>query len=489
MIMTTKPDSGQIRRIFLVSIAATLLGLTGGCVSGPDYEEPVVATPDAWQQKATADLQDGPTNLDRWWTRFNDPILDDLIERARLSNLDIRTAALRLEEAMAVRGVAASAYYGTVAADGAAMAGRLSENTSNLPAGADPNVDYYSIGATAAWEADLWGRIRRSVESAEAGLDASLEDYRDVLVLIQSSVASFYVEVRTTQKQILLTEQNVDLQNSTLKLTRDRFDAGLSADLDVRRAELNLARTESTLPTLYSNYSRVINALSVLLGEMPGTLGKEIGVSDIIPKTEVPVYAGIPADLLRQRPDIRSAERQIAAQNARIGVAASDYYPRFLLVGDLRVESTDYSNLFGGGSVAYGFGPQIRWNIFNGGRVKNQVRAEEARTAQAEARYEQTVLQAVEETETAMVSYVQELDRFAALTRAVVAAEQSVDQTQTLYKSGLTDFQNVLNMERDLFEQQNQQAASEGAIARRIVDIFRALGGGWQDASTPLAAN
>jgi len=457
-------------------------------MSGPDYEAPVVTMPDTWQQQATAGLKDGPNNLDRWWTRFEDPVLNTLIEKARLNNLDIRTAALRLEESMALRGVAASAFYGSINADAAALAGQLSENSNSLPEGVDSKADYYTIGANAIWEADLWGRVRRTVESAEASLDASLEDYRDVLVLVQSRVAGFYVEVRTIQKQILLTKDNVKLQQETLKLTHDRFDAGLSADLDVRRAELNLARTESTLPHLYANHERVINALSVLLGEMPGSLKQEIGVTNTIPKTRVPVHAGIPADILRQRPDIRSAERLVAAQNARIGVAASDYYPRFLLVGDLRLESTDYDNLFGGDSVAYGFGPQIRWNLFSGGRVKNQVRAEKARTARAQAHYEHTVLRAVGETETAMVSYAQELDRFAALEKAVLAAEESVHQTKTLYRSGLTDFQNVLNMERDLFEQQNLRADSEGKIARRIVDIFRALGGGWQDSPQPLAA-
>lgn len=487
--MRIRPDLERSSKALTTGVVAMLLGMTGGCVSGPDYEAPVVTTPDAWHQKATAGLSDGPTNLDRWWSRFNDPVLDELIEIARLNNLDLRTATYRLEEAMAIRGVVASGYYGRIDADGSALATQVSRNASNLPSGSDNSVDYYTIGASAAWEADVWGRVRRGVESAEASLDATLEDYRDVLVLVQSRVASFYVEVRTTQKQIDLTSDNIKLQRATLELTQDRFNAGLSADLDVQRAELNLARTESSLPSLYSNHERVLNALSVLLGEMPGTLGTKLGNTALIPFTEAPVHSGVPADLLRQRPDIRAAERLVAAQNALIGVASSDYYPRFLLVGDLRIESTDYDNLFSGDSVSFGFGPEIRWNLFNGGRVKNQVRAEEARTQQALASYEQIVLQAVEETETAMVSYVRELDRFAALGRAVDAAEKSAAQTQTLYKSGLTDFQNVLNMERDLFEQQNSRAASEGDIALRIVDIFRALGGGWQDAPRPLVAD
>jgi multidrug efflux system outer membrane protein len=481
----------------LPSVAGRLAGLfagvtllmTSGCLTvGPDYEEPEMTMPDAWQTVAIEGLAPGPTNIDQWWQRFHDPILTSLVQQARQNNLDIQTAAFRLEEAMAIRGVAASAYYGSVNADGAALASRASENTTPLPPGTDPEFDYYTIGANAAWEADVWGRVRRNVESASASLDATLEDYRDVLVLIQSRVAALYVEIRTTQKQIMLTENNIKTQRSTFQLTIDRFDAGLAADLDVRRAELNLAITEASLPSLYSRHETLLNSVSILLGEMPGEVKKQIGVTGVIPEGEVPVHEGIPADLLRQRPDIRSAERKVAAQNAQIGVATSEWYPRFLLVGDLRVESFDYDNLFDGGSVAYGFGPQIRWNIFSGGRIRNQVRAEEARTQQAVLAYEQTVLRAVGETESAMVSYRQEKERNLILERAVTAAATSVDQTQTLYKSGLTDFQNVLNMERDLFEQQNAQASSEGTISLRLIDIFRALGGGWQDAPSPETA-
>ena len=468
--------------------ATALILMAGGCLSvGPDYEAPAVAMPDAWQQEVAKGLEPGPTNIDRWWERFNDPTLTGLIEQARQSNLDLRSAALRLEEALALRGVAASAYYGSIAADASALASRASESTTPLPPGTDPEYDYYTIGANAAWEADVWGRVRRSVESASASLDASLEDYRDILVLIQSRVAGFYVELRTTQKQILLTENNVRSQRSTYQLTIDRFNSGLAADLDVRRAELNLAITEATLPALYSRQEGLLNSLSLLVGEMPGGIRKQIGTSATIPGAEAPVFAGIPADLLRQRPDIRSAERRVAAQNAQIGVATSEWYPRFLLVGDLRLESFDYDNLLNGASQAYGFGPQIRWNIFSGGRIRNQVRAEEARTRLAVVAYERTVLQAVGEAETAMTAYVQEKERNAILKRAVEAAAISVDQTQTLYKSGLTDFQNVLNMERDLFQQQNAQASSEGEIALRMIDIFRAVGGGWQDAPQPTS--
>jgi NodT family efflux transporter outer membrane factor (OMF) lipoprotein len=475
------------RLAHLFGIVAFLL--TSGCLTvGPDYVAPEVKVPDAWQQKAEEGLKQGPADIDKWWDRFNDPVLTGLIAEAREENLDLKSAVASLEEAMALRGVAASAYYGNVDADGAVLASRASEGTAPIPPGGDPEYDYYTIGGTASWEIDAWGRVRRSVESASASLNASLENYRDILVLLESQVAGLYVDIRTTQKQIRLTEENVNSQRSTMQLTVDRFDAGLAADLDVRRAELNLAITEAALPALYTRHEQLLNSLSVLLGEMPGSLLPRIGNTGVIPVMEAPVYAGLPAELLRQRPDIRAAERNVAAQNARIGVATSEWYPRFQLIGDLRLESTDYDNLFEGSSLAYAFGPQVRWNLFNGGRIRNQVRAEQARTDQTVLIYEKTVLTAVQEVETSMVGYAQEQDRSKILERAVKAAAISVDQTQTLYKSGLTDFQNVLNMERDLFQQENALAASEGKIALSLIDLFRSLGGGWQDAPQPAAA-
>jgi len=466
-------------------LLGTGVALFSACSVGPDYERPDLPVPDAWYAEATEDLQDGPTGLDHWWSRFGDPVLDALIADARAKNLDLRQAVLRIEEAMALRGVAASAYYGSVNGSANASATRSSAGTTPLPDGSDRTGAYYSLGIDVGWEADLWGRVRRSVESAGALLDASLEDYRDILVLVQAQVASTYVDIRTTQRLIALTEENIKLQQATLQLTRDRFDAGLVADLDVRRAELNLARTESTLPSLRAQLRASLNALAVLLGETPGTIESRLGDGAAIPHLTAPVTRGVPADLLRQRPDIRAAERRLAAQNARIGVAASDYYPRFILAGELRLESTDTGGFLSSDNIAYGFGPQVRWNLFNGGRTGNLVRAEEVRTQQAALAYEKTVLQALDEVETAMVAYQREIERNEALKRAVAAARTSVEQTQSLYKSGLTDFQNVLNMERDLFEQANLQAASEGAIAQYAISIFRALGGGWEDAATP----
>ncbi len=464
-------------------LAIPLLFVICGCTVGPDYVPPRTELPDKWNQAAISGLEDGTASLQTWWRRFDDPFLNSLITKAHANNISLRMAARRIDEAMAIRGITRSEYFGNIDAAGTAQALRSSAGTTPVPPGSDQENGFYSAGLEAAWEADLWGRIRRSVESAGAGVDVSIEDYRDVLVLLNAQVAGAYVDARTFQNQIDLTGFNVDLQRATMQLTKDRYAAGLVAELDVHRAELNLARTESSLPLLRSDLKQAVNALSVLLGELPGPLQDEFEKSTPIPTASVPVFVGVPADLLRQRPDIRRAERSIAGQNARIGVATSDWYPRFFISGDLKLDSLGAAGFFNTPNVAYAFGPQVRWNLFDGGRIRNQVNLEELRTEQAVSIYEDTVLRAVEDVENAMVYYVEQQERVKALARSVTAAEASVAQVQDLYKSGLTDFQNVLDMERSLFEQQNLQAQSRGNIAHGVISIYRAVGGGWRNES------
>ncbi len=479
-------SSVNFRKTFIrvrTVLAVAFLALISGCKVGPDYAPPRTELPDKWEQAAVSGLEDGTANLQTWWHQFDDPFLNSLIEKARTNNISLQIAARRIDESMAVRGIVRSEYFGTVDAGGTAQITRSSEGTTPLPPGTDRESEYYAVGLEAAWEADLWGRIRRGVESAQAGVEVSIEDYRDVLVLLNAQVAGTYVDARTLQNQIDLTEFNINLQQATLQLTRDRYNAGLVAELDVHRAELNLARTESSLPSLRSDLKQAINALSVLVGELPSPLQIQFEKTFPIPSASVPVFAGVPANLLRQRPDIRRAERAIAEQNARIGLATSDWYPRLFITGDLKLDSTSASGFFNSGNVAYAFGPQVRWNIFNGGRIRNQVNLEELRTAQAVSVYEDTLLRAVEDVENAMVFYVEQQERLKALVRSVKAAEASVAQVQDLYKSGLTDFQNVLDMERSLFEQQNLQAASQGNIAHGVISIYRSVGGGWRTGS------
>ncbi|MBT6563565.1 MAG: efflux transporter outer membrane subunit, partial [Candidatus Scalindua sp.] len=340
--------------------------------------------------------------------------------------------------------------------------------------------NFFKFGGEGSWEIDFWGRIDRSIESADASLEASMEDYRDLLVVLYAEVSTNYVEVRALQDRITYVRGNIETQRKSLQLTKDRFDAGLAPDLDVQQAELNLARTESTLPTLQMQLVQTINRLGVLLGERPGALHDTLVKPSSIPKPSEYITVGLPVGLLRQRPDIRQAERELAAQTALIGVAKADLYPSFSLFGTFEIAANDFSDVFDySKSRMHSFGPSFRWNIFDGGRVRNQIRAEDARTEQALVRYKKTVLDALEDVENAMISYIQEEVRRNALERSVKAARKSTDLVRTLYISGLTDFQNVQEMERFQFEQEDQFAESEGKVIQNLISVYRSLGGGW----------
>jgi NodT family efflux transporter outer membrane factor (OMF) lipoprotein len=328
------------------------------------------------------------------------------------------------------------------------------------------------------WELDLWGRIRRSVESADASLQASVENYRDILVVLYADIAVNYINARTLQERIHIAENNLDAQTETLTLTQNRFDSGLVPALDVSQSKLNLFRTQSLIPPLRQQWIEAINRLSVLTGKMPFALQQELEESKPIPVVTGGLAVGVPADLLRQRPDIRRAERELAAQHALIGATRAELYPTLTLPGTLAVEAFD-DNPFDSGNTYYSFGPQLRWSLFNGKRIRSQVDAEEAATQAVLHAYEQTLLLALEEVEDAMAAYAHEKDRIQSLEVAATAAQQSVDLVTDLYKSGLTDFQNVLNMEQALLEQQNQLAASRGRVSGYLVNIYKALGGGW----------
>jgi NodT family efflux transporter outer membrane factor (OMF) lipoprotein len=307
-----------------------------------------------------------------------------------------------------------------------------------------------------------------------------MEDYRDILVVLHAEVATNYVEVRALQDRIKYVRGNIETQRKSLQLTKDRFDAGLAPDLDVQQAELNLAKTESTLPTLQMLLVQTINRLGVLLGEHPGVLHDELEKLASIPKPTEQITVGLPVELLRQRPDIRQAERELAAQTALIGVAKADLYPSFSLFGTFEIGANDFSDVISySKSRMHSFGPSFRWNIFDGGRVRNRIRVENARTEQALERYEQTVLNALEDVENAVVSYTQEGIRREALERSVMAARKSTELVGTLYMNGLTDFQNVQEMERFQFEQEDQFAESEGKVIQNLISIYRSLGGGW----------
>ncbi len=459
--------------------------LVVGCITvGPDYVAPEPEVPDAWANAATAGLETGESNVHLWWTTMDDPLLNHLIQRARENNLDLRIAFARILEARALRGVATGERYPDVDGTGFLSRDRASESLFPNTAGLPRTDTTGGLGVDASWEIDFWGRIRRSIEASDAALEASVEDYRDVLVLLFSEVASVYTDVRIAQERIRFAEANAESQLGSVDLTRTRYDAGIAPQLDVRQAELNLASTNSVIPALESSMMLSIHRLSVLLGEPPATLYGLLLESEPLPQVPAEIALGIPADVVRQRPDVRSAERDVAAESARVGIATADLYPRFSLSGTFGFSASN--DLFDSGNRVWGLGPSFRWNLFDGGRVRGQILAQEARLEQAVARYEQTVLFALEEVENAVVSYLKEDERRQDLQDAVLAAEQSVELVNVLYRTGVTDFQNVLDAERTLFLRQDDLAESQGLVVRNYISVYRALGGGWDPAPIAL---
>jgi NodT family efflux transporter outer membrane factor (OMF) lipoprotein len=463
----------------MVTLALLAAFLSSGCAVGPDFIRPDPPMPDAWHQDLTSGDAMGAEDLQSWWEKFNDPVLNALIERAASGNLDLVIALERINEARALLGIAKGERFPDINGNGDITRARFGEDFPAPSFDSNRTDYYYSTGLDAFWEIDVWGRVRRQVEATEENMYASIENYRDVLVILYAEVALNYIELRTLQQQLYYAEQNTALQRETLQLTEDRLKAEIAPELDVEQARLNLFRTESNIPLYRQAIVTTINRLGVLLGEHPQSLHAELAAPAAIPVPPPSVVVGIPTDILRQRPDIRRAERTLASQTAEIGVATADLYPAFSLVGTMGFEAT--ADLFDSTNRYWSLGPQFRWNIFDGGRVRSRIQGADARAMQALAGYEQTVLLALEEVENAMVAYEQESSRSVILGKSVSAAQNSADLVRTLYITGLTDFQRLLDMERDLFQQQDTLAASQGRVSQNLVRLYKALGGGWDN--------
>ncbi len=446
---------------------------------GPDYETPDTDLPAQWRKVAPEAFKVESELPERWWSTFNDPVLDSLIERARAGNLTLQEAYARIKEARAFLGVARGERLPAIDGTGSVERFRASEGIFQQPLPPASRTDTFrGTGFDATWEIDFFGRISRQVEAAGADFEASIEDYRDILVVLYGDIATTYTNVRTLQERIRITEKNVETQRDTLRIVRLRRDAELAPDLDVEQAKLILATTESNIPQLRAALVANINRLSVLLGQPPSALHAELSVPKPIPMPPIAAQVTQPANLLRQRPDIRRAERLLAAQTARVGAATADLYPRFSLSGVFAFQTVSGS-LYEWDNHAFSFGPSFRWNIFDGGRVRSFIDAQDARTEAALKSYENTVLLAMDEVETAITAYTQEGIRKQALVRSVVAAQRSVDLVLKLYRTGLTNFLNVLDMERSLFAQEDSLADSQGLISLQLIRVYTALGGGW----------
>jgi NodT family efflux transporter outer membrane factor (OMF) lipoprotein len=457
--------------------AALAILIVTGCAVGPDYVRPETPTRQAWHTALkggiTAEPID-PETLTGWWKTLDDPILSKLIHRAVAGNLDLKNAQVRVREARARRGVAQADLFPTLDTTGSATWSRSSEKIGN-----GKTRDLYAAGFDAAWELDLFGGVRRSVEAAQADLQATKENLRDVLVSLLAEVGLNYVEVRTYQSRLAVAEANLEAQEESYRLTQVRYQAGLSDELAVQQARYNLEETRSQIPNLRTGLEEARNRMAVLVGEPPGAVHAELGERQPIPVTPLRVAVGVPADALRRRPDVRQAERELAAQTARVGVATADPYPKFTLKGSIGLEAFSLGNLFSAGSNGFSLGPRITWPIFNAGAIRQNIEIQSALQEQALIQYETAVLGTLEEVENALVAYAEEQNRRDTLREGTEAAQRAVELAQYKYQAGLMDFGDVLDAQRSLLSFQDRMAQSEGAVTSNLITLYKALGGGW----------
>jgi multidrug efflux system outer membrane protein len=470
--------TGRDRRALQPLFIGFVMMMLYGCFAvGPDYRAPDISVPGEWNKSLpgglTAALPEAQA-LAQWWKTFDDPELSSLMERAAVSNLDLKKARARVREARARQGIAQAGFFPTLNAAGSTTRTRGSEQTSR-----GEIQDLYRLGFDASWELDVFGRVRRSVEAAQGDLQASEADYQNVLVTLLAEVALNYIEMRTLQSQLTVAEENLKAQQETLQLTEWRFAAGLVSRLDVEQARGNLESTRAQLPRLRSAIEEAKNRLAVLLGEIPGTLGARLGPKKPIPEPPAEVAVGVPAGTLRRRPDVHRAERQLAAQTARVGVATADLYPTFSLLGSIGLEALSTHNYFDTANRAWSIAGGFAWPIFAGGAIRENIEAQDALRAQALNEYEATVLAALEEVQNALVGYSEEQNRKEALTAATDAAQQAAGLARNQYASGLIDFQSVLDAERSLLTFQDQLAQSRGQVMLDLISLYKALGGGW----------
>jgi NodT family efflux transporter outer membrane factor (OMF) lipoprotein len=447
---------------------------------GSNYGRPPAPVAQDWIDAADARVQKGADDLSRWWTVFHDPVLDSLICSASQQNLSLRQAGFRVLEARAQRGIAAGNFFPqTQQTTGDYTRNAVSTETANRSFVQNRFYGQWDYGFNLAWELDFWGRFRRAIESADANLDASVEDYDAVLVTLLGDVATNYVQARTFEQRISYVRRNVELQRETLKIAEARFKAGTTGELDVVQARSTLEQTEAQIPELEISLRQAYNQLCILLGIPPEDLRARLGPAPI-PAAPSEVVAGIPADLLRRRPDVRRAERQAAAQSAEIGVAEAEFYPHVSITGTIGYSAEQFKNLFRSTALEATAGPTVQWNILNYGRILNNVRFQEATFQALVAAYQNAVLTAAQDVENGMVTFLRAQERTKFQAASVADAEKAVQIVVAQYRAGTVDFTRVTQIEQTLVPLQDVLAQAQGEIALGLIQVYRALGGGWQ---------
>ncbi len=470
------------------AVLALAAGFAGCASVGPEFQKPEAEVADSWLEAHDPRVDPSSSAYQDWWAVFNDPVLDKLIATAYAENLSLQVAGLRILEARAKLGISTGLKYPQSQSVGASYArSKSSENAppfSSLPddvaSRIDTNTNFWATSFDVAWEADIWGRFRRGVESAEANLAANMLNYDAVLVTLTGDVALTYTTIRTLEQRLAYLRENVVIQQKGLELAEIRFEFGATSQLDVAQSRSLLHSTEAVIPLLQMQISMAKNILSFLLGMPPSTLENILGGEASSPYASQSAAVGIPADLIRRRPDVRAAEMAAAAQSAGIGVAAADLYPQFVLAGSFGLAGESFSDQFESGSASGFIAPLVNWNIFNYGRIKNNVRVQDARFQQLLVAYEVVVLNAAREVEDGLVGFLRSQEQVQYLELAVAASQLAVELSLDQYEAGLVDYQRVLNSQASLLGQQDAIADARGRIASSLVSTYRALGGGWQ---------
>lgn len=479
---------GPVAALLLMSGAS----LVGGCMIGPEYTTPETKVNASWLEPSGdgASVTESQASA-TWWTVFQDPVLDALVEEAYSENLTLRIAGLRVLEARARRGIAVGRFFPqTQEAFGGISGNQLS---ANVPGGeGDRWYGFDQVGVQAVWELDIWGKFRRGIEASDAEVLASLANYDQVLVSLVSEVASTYVLLRSLEERLAIARSNAELQRETLELTKIRFDAGAVSELDVTTAKATLYNTEATIPQFENGIREITLALCVLLGRPPSLLSDLLappnGSQPRVPDAPPQIAAGIPADLLRRRPDVRAAERIAAAESARIGAAETELLPRISIAGLTGFASSDYDglrtpqlgNIFDGNSFQGFIGLEINWPILNYGRIIGEVRARDAIYEQAATAYQESVLRAAGEVEAGLSRFLRSRERTGLLTESVVAAKRSVELSLIQYRAGAVDFIRVNDAQTVQLQQEDLLVDARANIALGAIAAYRGMGGGWQ---------
>ncbi|MEN6624602.1 MAG: efflux transporter outer membrane subunit [Candidatus Sumerlaeia bacterium] len=471
--------------------------LMSGCLLGPDFKRPSLKLPTRWvgAEETTPTRSTGPAvELGQWWGAFQDPTLNALIDRAMKSNLDVRLAVERVRQARAALGQAESSFWPTL--DFSASYSRTHTRVPKPEVGSDvagadtkrsSNTNMHRAGFDSVWEADIFGGVRRGVEASRADLLSSELDLRNALVTLTAEVGLDYLDLRALQEQLRITRENLVTQKQSAEITRRRYEVGIASGLDQANAQAVVANTSAQIPSLESQIRQMIYRISYLLGEEPGALIAELDPPKPYPAVPPRLPAEMPATLLDRRPDIRSSEAALHAATARIGVAMADLLPRLTLNAAASANATKLGSWNREVTSAYSFGPSLSWNIFSGGLLWNRVKENRAVADQALTRYQQAVLTALQEVETAWTAYNHEIERGKALSVTVAQNRKALSLATQLYTEGETDFLSVLVSEQALLNSQNALIQSRNNVAGNLVTLYKALGGGWTEGAAQAA--